>query len=57
MSRADKARSFTIARGEACEAASCVEVAVEAGDAELAALEPVHAHADRFVALVTGLIR
>ena len=56
VSRAEKARSFTIARGEACEAAACVEVAVEAGDAEPAALEPVLAHADRFVALTTGLI-
>ena len=57
VSRADKARAFTIARGEACEAASCVEIAVAAGDADGAALEPVHAHADRFVALTTGLIR
>jgi|SRR5579859_961908 len=57
VSRADKARAFTIARGEACEAASCVEVAVTAGDAEEAALEGVLAYADRFVALTTGLIR
>ena len=33
VSRADKARAFTIARGEACEAAACVEIAVAAGDA------------------------
>ena len=56
-SRAEKARSFTIARGEACEAASAVEVAVAAGDAEREALESVLTHADRFVALATGLIR
>src|SRR5450631_2018752 len=49
VSRAEKARSFTIARGEACEAAACVEIAVEAGDAEAAALEAVMACADRFV--------
>jgi len=57
VTRTDKARSFTIARGEACEAAACVETAVEAGDAEPAMLETVLAHADRFVALTTGLIR
>jgi four helix bundle protein len=28
VSRPDKARAFTIARGEACEAAACVEIAV-----------------------------
>ena len=57
VTRADKARAFTIARGEACEAAACVEVAVLAGDAEGAALDAVLAIADRFVALTTGLIR
>jgi four helix bundle protein len=57
VSRADKARAFTIARGEACEAAACVEIAVEAGDAEVGALGPVVACADRFVARTTALIR
>ena len=57
LSRADKARAFTIARGEACEAAACVEIAAKAGEAEGAAVEAVLAHADRFVALTTGLIR
>jgi four helix bundle protein len=57
VTRADKARAFTIARGEACEAAACVEVAVAAGDAEGGALDAVMALADRFVALTTGLIR
>ena len=57
LSHADKARAFTIARGEACEAAACVEIAVAAGDAEGGALEAVMACADRFVALSTGLIR
>ena len=55
--RADKARAFTIARGEACEAAACVEVAVAAGDADAKTLDAVVACADRFVALTTGLIR
>src|ERR1700679_976883 len=57
LSHADKARGFTIARGEACEAAACVEIAVKAGDADERALEAVLAFADRFVALTTGLIR
>ncbi|HEY3816012.1 MAG TPA: four helix bundle protein [Polyangiaceae bacterium] len=56
-SHADKARAYTIARGEACEAAACVEIAVSAGDAEAGALDAVVAHAARFVALATGLIR
>jgi four helix bundle protein len=55
--RADKARAYTIARGEACEAAACVEIAVTAGDADERALDTVFAFADRFVALTTGLIR
>ena len=55
--RADNARAFTIARGEACEAAACVENADAAGDAEGAALCAVKALAARFVALTTGLIR
>jgi four helix bundle protein len=57
VTRADKARAFTIARGEACEAAACVEVAVLAGDAEATSLDAVTAIADRFVAMTTGLIR
>jgi four helix bundle protein len=57
VTRADKARAFTIARGEACEAAACVEIAVAAGDADIGALAAVMACADRFVALTTGLIR
>ena len=57
VSRADKARAFTIARGEACEAAACVEVAVLAGDADGSSLDAVMACADRFVAITTRLIR
>src|SRR5579864_1383406 len=44
VTRADKARCFTIARGEA-------------GDAEAGALDAVLMHADRFVAMTTPLIR
>jgi hypothetical protein len=57
VTRADKARSFTIARAEACEACAAVEIAVAAGDADAAALEPVLAHGDRFIAMTTALIR
>jgi four helix bundle protein len=57
VTRADKARAFTIARGEACEAAAAVEIAVAAGDAEAGALGAVLEHADRFVAMTTRLIR
>jgi four helix bundle protein len=57
VTRADKARAFTIARGEACEAAAAVEIAVAAGDAEAGALAAVIEHADRFVAMTTRLIR
>ncbi len=57
VTRADKARAITIARGEACEAAAAVEIAVAAGDADGGVLEIVLAHADRFVALATGFLR
>ena len=57
VTRADKGRAFTVARGEACEAAACVEVAVHAGDAEPAALDAVLEHADILVAMLTALIR
>ena len=57
VTRADKARAFTIARGEASEAAAAVEVAVIAGDADAAVLETVLALADLFVAMMTALIR
>jgi four helix bundle protein len=57
VTRADKARCFTIARAQACEAAAGVEIAVAAGDADAGALEAVLEHADRFVAMTTALIR
>jgi hypothetical protein len=57
VTRADKARALTIARGEACEAAAAVEIAVAAGEANAAMLDVVLGHADRFVALATGFIR
>jgi four helix bundle protein len=57
VTRADKARCFTIARAEACEACAAVEIAVAAGDADSRVLEAVLAYGDRFVAMTTALIR
>lgn len=57
VSRADKARAFTIARGEAGEAAAAVEIAVAAHEADAEAFGAVLEHADRFIAMMTRLIR
>ena len=57
VSRPDKARSFTIARAEACEAAAAVEIAAAVGDAAAGSSAQVNRVADRLVALLTGLIR
>ena len=57
VTRADKARAITIARGEACEAAAAVEIAVAAGEADARTLAAVLGDADRFVALATGFLR
>jgi len=56
VTRADKGRSFAIARAEAGEAAAAVEIAASCGDATLAASAEVNRVADRLVALLTGLI-
>ena len=56
VTRADKGRSFTIARAEACEAAAAVEIAAACGDAAPGAAGEVNRLADRLVALLTGLI-
>ncbi len=57
VTRADKARAFTIARGETVEAASAVEIAALCGEARPEAVREVARLADRLVALLTGLIR
>ncbi len=57
VSRADKARAFTIARGEAVEAAAAVEIAALCGGARAEAALEVARLADRLVALLTGLVR
>jgi four helix bundle protein len=57
VTRADKGRSFTIARAEACEAAAAVEIAAACGDAAAGSAAVVNRLADRLVALLTGLVR
>jgi four helix bundle protein len=57
VTRADKARAFTIARGEAVEAAAAVEIAVVCGTAKAADAERVARIVDRLVAMLTRLIR
>ena len=57
VTRADKARAFAIARGEASEAAAAVEIAALCAEARPAAAARVAAAADRVVALLTPLVR
>ena len=57
VTRADKARSFTVARGEAIEAIAAVEIAVLAGDAAPKSAERCGVIGNRLIALLTGLIR
>ena len=57
VTRADKARAFTVARGEAVEAAAAVEIAALLGDAKLEDAERVAVLADRVIAMLTRLVR
>jgi four helix bundle protein len=57
VTRADKARSFAIARAETVEAAAAVEIAALCGDVAAGAAAEVARVADRLVALLTGLVR
>ena len=57
VTRADKARAFAVARGEASEAVAAVEIAAVSGDATHQAAEGCILLGDRLVALLTGLIR
>jgi four helix bundle protein len=57
VTRPDKARAFTIASSEACEAAAAVEIAVAAGDAEASVLGVVNERANELVAMLTALMR
>ena len=57
VTRADKARAFTIARGECVEAAAAVEIAAACGQASAVDVERVAWLANRLVAMLTRLIR
>jgi four helix bundle protein len=56
-SPADKARVFSIARGEVLEVAAALEIAVLAGDAQAPAIVAASPLTDRLYALLTGLSR
>ena len=56
VTRADKARAFTVARGECVEAAAAIEVAALLGDASEEDAHRVAVLADRIVAMLTRLI-
>jgi four helix bundle protein len=57
VTRADKARAFTVARGECVEAAAAVEIAVLCGTAKQADSDRVAAIVHRLVGMLTRLIR
>jgi len=57
FSRADKARAFTIARGEGLEAFAALETAALVGDAETCHVARALPLAQRLYALLTGLVR
>jgi len=55
--KADQARVFGIARGEACEAAAALEIAAVAGECPTEIAEHANQLSSRLVGLLTGLIR
>ena len=57
VTRADKARAFTIARGECVEASAAVEVALISGAATEIAHTEVASIASEVYAMLTALIR
>ena len=57
VTRADKAHAFTVARGEAFEAAAAVEITVVCGTAKAADAERVAVITDRLVGMLTRLVR
>jgi four helix bundle protein len=57
VSPREKKRAFSIARGEAIEAAAAVEIAAACGEAPAGAARAVARLADRLFALLTGLVR
>jgi four helix bundle protein len=57
VTRADKGRAFTIARGEVVEACAAIEIAAVLGDARNEDVRRVAVLGDRVVAMLTRLIR
>jgi four helix bundle protein len=57
VTRADKARAFAIARGEAGEAAAAIEIAAICRDVPAPAALEVARRAERAIRLLTGLVR
>jgi four helix bundle protein len=57
VTRADKARAFTIARGECVEAAAAIEIAATCGTARQEDADHVADLADQLVAMLTRLVR
>ncbi len=57
VTRADKARSYTVARGELVEAIAAVEIAAETGDVRPGAVDRVLAIGNELCAFLTKLIR
>jgi four helix bundle protein len=57
VTRADKARAYTIARGETVECAAALEIAALLGDARAEDAARVAALANTVIAMLTRLIR
>ena len=57
FTRADKARAYTVARGEAVEAVTATEIAVLGGDASAEALPRVIQLGNEAYAMLTKLVR
>lgn len=57
VTRADKARAYAIARGEACEAGAAIEIAVVLGAASAEDEAKIVVLASRVAAMLTRLIR
>ena len=57
VTRADKARAFAIARGEAVEAAAAVEIAAACGTAKQDDADRIACIVDTLVGMLTRLIR
>jgi four helix bundle protein len=57
VTRADKARAFSIARAETVEAAAAIEIAAVVGAVQAVHAERVNAIAHELVAMLTALVR